>query len=124
MGFIKSRRVRGMSMVEILIAYTVLLVAVLALLGSLPMATRQQQDGITTLQAQYYAEQKMDELMHDNVYITAGTDTVGSEQPMNRVWDVTYLSDDAQIQVVTVTVSWTSNEGGLRNVKLRSWTRT
>ncbi|MDO5296283.1 MAG: hypothetical protein Q4F00_06545 [bacterium] len=117
-----SQRPRGMSVIEILIAYTVLLVAVLALLGSLPMAAQQHSSGVTANQALYYAEQKMDELIRNDTKIsTSGEfqDLPLNDNTMVRTWKGE-IGNDTAVETITVKVTWLT-EHGQREVVLRSY---
>ncbi len=118
-SFLHSRP-RGISIIEILIAYAVLTVAVLALLGCLPLAASQQQNTITDTQAMYFAEQKMDELLLEDVAISevTKTDYPLGDNSMVRTWWGEY-GNNVSLQTVTVQVTWTGAHSG-RNVTLRS----
>ena len=117
-----SPRPRGMSVVEILIAYTILLVAVLALLGSLPMAAHQHSEGVKANQALYYAEQKMDELIRNDTKLSTGSefqDNPLNDATMVRTWKGE-IGTNTAVETITVTVTWLT-EHGQREVVLRSY---
>lgn len=121
-------RPHGMSIIEILIAYTILLVAVLALLGSLPMAARQRGQSILANQALYYAEQKMDELIRNDTSLTTGTefqDNPLNDATMVRTWSGEFAPTlegvaNHSVETITVRVTWITRYGQ-REVLLRSY---
>ncbi len=111
-----------MSIAEILIAYTILLVAVLALLGSLPMAARQRGESITANQALYFAEQKMDELVRNDVKISPAAhfeDNPLHDNTMVRTWRGE-IGSNTSVELITVKVTWMTKHGQ-RDVVLRSY---
>lgn len=121
-------RPKGMSIIEILIAYTILLIAVLALLGSLPMAARQRGQSLMANQALYYAEQKMDELIRNDTRLSTGTefqDNPLNDATMVRTWKGEFAPtldgiSNTSVETITVKVTWITNYGQ-REVVLRSY---
>lgn len=128
------RRSSGFSMVEVLVAFTVLTVAVLALLGGLSAAARQQASSTLTSQALYFAEQKLDELLQKNNKISSvrQSDMPFGGMTGTRQWWGTPVPGNTGVQMVTVEVTWV--EGGrpstvasaptgtrIRNLSLRSY---
>lgn len=117
-----TQRPHGMSIIEILIAYTVLLVAVLALLGSIPLAAQQHENGLAANQALYYAEQKMDELIRNDNKIptlSESQDYPTNDNTIVRTWKGE-IGSDTTLETITVTVTWMTNKGQ-REVVLRSY---
>lgn len=100
---------RGFSLVEILLALAVLSVALLGLLGLLPVAFRQQQSSTMMTQSLYLATQTMDDLLQRNEFLGSvpQTDQPFSEPIGSRSW---WGSPDpggrAGLQLVTVEVTW------------------
>ncbi len=117
-----TQRPHGMSIIEILIAYTVLLVAVLALLGSIPLAAKQHENGLAANQALYYAEQKMDELIRNDTKIPVigeYQDYPVSDNTIVRTWKGE-IGTNTTLETITVKVTWMT-EHGQREVVLRSY---
>lgn len=106
------RRPSGFSMVEVLVAFTILTVAVLALLGGLSAAARQQTSSTMSSQALYFAEQKLDELLQKNNKISTvrQSDFPFGGMTGNRQWWGTPVAGNTGVQLVTVEVTWI--EGG------------
>lgn len=118
-----QRRSHGMSLIEILVAYGILAIAVLALLGGLPAAARQQRSSIKMNQALYLAESKMDEILNSESRITA---TALTDQPMGddsvvREWWGENVTANPDLQLITVQVTWVESSGRSRQVVLRSY---
>ncbi|MBQ7567590.1 hypothetical protein IJT17_02160 [bacterium] len=116
------KRPRGMSIVEIFIAYTILLVAVLALLGSLPMAARQRGESIIANQALYFAEQKMDELVRNDMKLSTASefqDNPLNDDTMVRTWKGE-IGTNSTVETITVKVTWLTRHGQ-REIVLRSY---
>lgn len=115
-------RRRGISLVETLLGFALLAVAVLALMGALPAAAWQQQGSSMSTQALYFAEDKMDELLQLNQKIST---TSESDYPWNdgqgaRQWWGTAVVGNPDVQMITVDVAWLEQRR-LRRVTLRSW---
>lgn len=124
---IRSRRKtnNGLSLIEILVAYGILAVAVLGLLGGLPAAARQQRASIKMNQALYLAEAKMDSILtsESKIATTSLTDQPMGDDSMIREWYGTTMIGNTDLQLITVKVSWLEN-GRTRQVVLRSYLNT
>lgn len=119
---IPKRPLRGMSLLEILIAYGILAIAVLGLLGGLPAAARQQRASIRMNQALYLAESKMDEVLGAGQRISQ---VVQSDQPLSddsmvREWWGKIITTNTDLQLITVQVTWLE-AGRSRQVVVRSY---
>lgn len=123
-----NRRARGLSMVEVLVAFAILAVAVLALLGALPAAARQQRSSVGASQALYYAEEKMDILLKANQKISTAyeTDNPYGNATGSRRWWGTPVAGNSGVQIINVEVTWvdrgqnTDQQPHIRTITLRS----
>lgn len=108
-------------MVEVLLAFTLLAVAVLALLGALPAAARQQESSAMSSQALYFAEEKMDQLLQANQRIssTRQSDYPWGTSQGNRQWWGTGVSGSPDVQMITVEIAWVE-QGRSRRLTLNS----
>lgn len=113
---------RGFSVIEILLALAVLSVAVLALLGILPVAIRQQRSSTMTTQALHLAVQTMDDLLQRNERIST---TPQSDQPFAEPigtrswWGAPDPDGRPGLQLVTVEVVW-AERAAQHRVRLQS----
>lgn len=106
----RRRGSRGISMVEVLVAFLVLAVAILALLGALPAAARHQQLSTMRAQALYFAQQKMDEILQENTRLSTSQQTDYPFPTMGEGyrtwWGEADPGGNANLQMVTVQVTW------------------
>jgi len=109
---------RGMSLVEILIALVVLSLGIMALGGMFPAGTRTQVQTRMQSSANYFAQQKLEELraIHwDDAALNSGRhpagsvcDTLGPYGSWRRFYQVDQLPSPMQdLKRVSVNVSWT-----------------
>lgn len=118
---------RGLSIVEVLLSFTILAVAILALLGIIPAAGRQGAATNIQNQALFIAQHRMDTILRNGAFLP------GSVTPTNPLPDrpqlqmqITYGGEpmpggigQGQMQKVTVQVSWVE-AGRARSVELVS----
>jgi type IV pilus assembly protein PilV len=117
----KPRPDAGFSLIELMIAITVLGVGILSLAGLYPMATQKVTRGDLESRATFLGQAKVEELKRiswDNLVTTAETDTV--ETVFVRDWSVEEDQPVMGMKRVNVTVSWRDNRGP-RNVVLSSF---
>ncbi len=115
----------GFSVVEVLISFMVFTVAVLALIGLLPVASGQSSSSDLQNQALYLAEQKMDEILQGGAFIASSPE--GSpdyplpENPsLQRSWKgEPDPGGDPNLQKITVEVTWLES-GLVRRLRLVS----
>ncbi|MBI3927156.1 MAG: prepilin-type N-terminal cleavage/methylation domain-containing protein [Armatimonadetes bacterium] len=108
----RTRGSRGLSLIEVLIAFAVLTVAVLALMGLLPAAASQSASTDLQNQALLLAEHKMDEILAGGVFI--GSSPLGSpdaplpEVPgLQRTWSGSPdPGGDPNLQLIAVEITW------------------
>ena len=109
---------RGISLVEILIALVVLSVGIMAIAGIFPAGTRTEVQTRMQSSANYFAQEKLEELraIHwTDPALTAGRhpagsvcDTLGATKAWLRFYEVTDLAAPLQdLKRVSVNVSWT-----------------
>ncbi|MCE1245785.1 MAG: prepilin-type N-terminal cleavage/methylation domain-containing protein [Firmicutes bacterium] len=114
---IKYRSIRGLSLIEILIAIGVLSVGVLAVIGMFPSFFKLNANSWTTTQVMLLTQEKMDEILSSNAYIstTPSTDYPGiiprdgSGNPLGyrRWWGESDPGGNTNIQIIKVEVVWT-----------------
>ncbi len=116
-----GRNERGFSLIEMMIAMTVLGVGILSLAGLFPMAMRQVAQSDLESKATFHAQAKLEELKRfswEELTSTAGTDTIDASYARN--WDVQEDVPATGMKQVRVTVTWTDKQGP-RNVSLSSF---
>jgi type II secretory pathway pseudopilin PulG len=116
-------RGRGLTLVETLASFGLLLVAVLAALAVIPAAARGQAASALESQALYSAQEKMDDLLAARAFLGGGE---FSDQPFpqdpsvrRRWWATPDPSGRADLQRIYVEVSW-REQGRARKVLLVS----
>lgn len=129
---IAPRSERGMSLVELLIALVVMTVGVLAIGGLFPAGSRGQLRDRMTSTANYYAQQKLEEMegyAWSDANMTDGrhpagsaTENLGSSGQWHRFYQVTTMATPLDnLKRVDVTVSWTLQ--GTRQVTATTYLR-
>ena len=111
----------GFSLIELMIAVTILGVGVLALAGLYPLATQKVTRGDLESRATFLGQAKIEELKRlqwDNLVATAGIDTV--ETVFVRNWTVTVDDPVPDMKRVDITVGWRETRGP-RTVMLSSF---
>jgi len=107
-----------MSMIEVLIALGILSVGALAAIGMFPAMARLHQSSVDTTSRLYVAQQKMDELLRDNVFISQ---SYVSDQPFPdgyRRWrGIADPYGSSSVQIIEVELAWVDG-GRARNVLL------
>lgn len=103
-----ARRPPGLSLIEVLVSFGVLAVAILGLLGCMPAAARVQKVSTMSSQALYQAEQKLDELLHQNQRLSgvALVDYPYSDASLRRRWWGESVDGHPNLQLVQVEVTW------------------
>lgn len=117
----KPRSDAGFSLIELMIAITVLGVGILSLAGLYPLATSKVSRGDLESRATFLGQAKVEELKRipwDELVTTADRDTV--ETVFVRDWDVEEDQPVVGMKRVNVTVAWNDNRGP-RNVVLSSF---
>ena len=111
----------GFSLIELMVAVTILGVGVLALAGLYPLATQKVVRGDLESRATFLGQAKIEELKRtswDNLVATNGTDTV--ETVFVRNWTVTVDDPVPDMKRVNITVGWRDTRGP-RTVVLSSF---
>ena len=103
----------GMSVLEVLVAFTVLTVAILALMGLLPAAAKQQTSSDNQNRALNLAKEYMDRLLQDPANITDPDIPATAANPFAISWPKTIPNDpnNSGCGVVTVEVTWLESSG-------------
>jgi type IV pilus assembly protein PilV len=111
----------GFSLVELMIAITLLGVGVLSLAGLFPIAMQRVSGGDLESRATFHAQSKIEELKRTswaNLVAAAASDTV--EVAYARDWIIEVDTPVVGMKQVQVTVSW-SDKNGPRTVSLSSF---
>jgi prepilin-type N-terminal cleavage/methylation domain-containing protein len=114
-------QVRGFSLVELMIAITLLGVGLLSLAGLFPVAMQRVSVGDLESRATFHAQAKIEELKAlpwNNLTASAAADTV--ETVFQRGWVVLEDTPANGMKQVQVIVSWADNKGP-RNVTISSY---
>jgi len=112
---------RGFSLVELMIAITLLGVGVLSLAGLFPIAMQRVSGGDIESRATFHAQSKVEELKRVswvNLVNSAASDTV--DTAFVRNWTIQEDTPVIGMKQVQVTVSWTDQDGP-RDVSLSSF---
>jgi type II secretory pathway pseudopilin PulG len=112
-----NKSIRGLSLIEILIAMGVLAVGVLAVIGVFPGFFKLNANSWTTTQVMLLTQEKMDEILSANSYISTTPitdypaiiprDGAGNPQGYRRWWGEADPGGNTNIQLVKVEVVWT-----------------
>jgi len=102
-----------MSVLEVLVAFTVLTVAILALMGLLPAAARQQTSSDNQNRALNLAKEYMDRLLQDPAFIDDPDVPATNSQPFTISWPKTAVPDpnNSGVGVIQVDVTWLESSG-------------
>lgn len=103
-------------------AYGVLAVAVLALLGMVPAAASQHSDTLDSTRALYLAEERMEQLLQLDQRISTipQSDYPLGDLTLNRQWWGSPVPQETDVQMVHVLVTWL-DEGRTRRVQIQSY---
>ncbi len=115
-----SRPERGFSLVEMMVAITVLGVGLLSLAGLFPLAMGKVSKGDMESRATFYAQGKLEELKNlrwNQLVDSVATDAV--DQRFVRTWTIQENVPAVGMKSVQVVVNW-SDENGQRSVTLTS----
>lgn len=115
----RRQQQKGFSIIEVLISFMVLTVAILALLGLMPAASKQGSEQSRQSQALYAAQGRMDKLLADNAFNANGSEALPGLAKNATVQWVTTKGPDNNTQILTVTVTWLES-GRSRRVELTS----
>lgn len=114
------RNAKGFSVVEVLVAASILAVVLLAIGSLFSTAYSNVGYGGRRTVALAMANQKMEEL-RDGIFPPS---TAGSPETINglytRSWTVTVTGAPSQVATTTVTVSWPDAAGGTKQLSLTS----
>lgn len=131
------RRATGYSLLEVMIALSILALGVLGATATQITSTKFTRDSRVRTEAAYLAEQQMEAFQAmdgaavEVIRIDAGypddpanpidpDPTDGSARFFNRSWTITPDTPEAGIYAITVTVSWVDQLGNTLNVTLSS----
>lgn len=100
----RIRDSRGFSIVELLVALTIIAIGVLAVAGLMPLARRSTIQSGDITRAIEYAQQKMEELKNmEYEDVTSGSDSMGI---FRRSWTVDADIPMEDMKRITTKVSW------------------
>ena len=102
-----NRSARGFTLVEVLVAVTILVVSLLAIMTAFPVGYRDIVYGGRVSQAVALAQQKLEELKAGTFPPVNGNATNGAYTITWTVTSVGFGSAVSDLQKVTVTVTWT-----------------
>lgn len=104
-----------MSLIEVLVAVTILVVGILGALIAFPSSYQNVGHGGRVVQATHLAQQKVEQLRNGSFPPAAGQDAAGQ---YTRSWSVNVSgSSPDRLATLTVTVGWTEQTGPM-NVQL------
>jgi Tfp pilus assembly protein PilV len=123
---------RGTTLAELMIALVVLSVGILAVAQLFPAGMRSEVQSRSTSTANYYVQEKMEELSGtawNDAKLTVGRhpagavfDTLGTHATWLRFYQVTAMASPLDnLKQVTVTVNWTNH--GTRSVSSTTYVR-
>jgi len=101
-----SRRTRGFTLVEVLVAAAILVVGLLGILTAFPAAYQDIMYGGRVTQAVALAQQKLEEVKAGGFPPTGGTQTSGTYTITWAVTSVGFGTVTGDLRKVTVTVTW------------------
>lgn len=126
-----SRRERGATLAELMVALVVLSIGILAVAQLFPAGTGSQQQSRMTNTANYYAQEKLEQLrglgwtdaeLSAGRHPASGTESLGTSGAWQRFYEVTAMSAPlGNLKRVDVTVSWTYH--GARSVTTTTYVR-
>ncbi len=102
----------GFSLIEMIVAITILGVGLLALAGLFPLAMKRVSVGDLESRASFHAQAKLEELRRvpwSHLVATAGADTVGTR--FRRDWQVQENVPVSGMKQIRVVVSWGDENG-------------
>ncbi len=115
----RKRITSGLTLVEVLLAFLVLLIAVLALLGLMPQAARQGSTSASHARAVYAATQAMEDALRRNTRGDTGSLAAPEVGPSGNVRWYTTSGTQSNTQRLHVEVTWLESNRPLR-VELES----
>ncbi|MCA9299149.1 MAG: prepilin-type N-terminal cleavage/methylation domain-containing protein [Phycisphaerales bacterium] len=117
-----NRLERGFSLIELMIAITILGVGILSLAGLFPIAMQKVSRGDLESRATFHAQAKIEEIkrMSWNSLTPAVGGTDNMETMFNRTWTVQQDVPVVGMKQVDVVVTWNDNRG-VRTVSLSSF---
>jgi len=116
---LKKRRFKykkGLSLIEVLIALGVLAVGILAIIGIFPSIFRLNANSWNTTEVMLLAQEKMDEILANNQYISTSPqedypsqiprDSQGNPTGYRKWWGEADPGGNTNIQIIKVEVVW------------------
>ena len=126
-----SRRERGTTLAELMIALVILSVGILAVAQLFPAGTGTQVRSRMTNNANYYAQERLEQLrclgwadadLSVGRHPASGTESLGTSGQWQRFYEVTTMAAPlGNLKRVDVTVSW--NHDGTRSVTSTTYVR-
>ncbi len=126
-----SRRERGTTIAELMVALVVLSIGILAVAQLFPAGTGSQLQSRMTNTANYYAQEKLEQLrglgwtdaaLSAGRHPASGTESLGTSGAWQRFYEVTTMAAPlGNLKRVDVTVSW--NYHGTRSVTTTTYVR-
>jgi type IV pilus assembly protein PilV len=124
----RVRRQDGFTLIELMIALTVLVIGLLGVLGIIMVSLKNSSFSRHGTEAAILAEDKLEEL-RTQTGLASGTEasldargTITSDGIYTRAWTVTDVTDPTlgNFQQIEVQVSWNEGETGTRQIVMRT----
>lgn len=117
----RIRSPRGYSLIEVMFAVLIQVVAILAIIGVFPMMAKADKGAWLASVALYHAQEQMDKLLLASTKISTATQTdYPSDLPSGyRQWVGSTDAGNSGVQTITVTVTWVE-EGRVHSLSLDS----
>lgn len=111
---------RGFSVIEVLLSFTILTVAVLGMLGLMPVASRQQSSSDAQNTALYLCQQQMDQLMTSpGSFPTPAANVTVGQQAYTVTNTIAVDATKNNCFVCTVDVSWREQQASKTSPLIR-----
>ena len=132
----RSSRVRGVSLIEVMIALAVLAYGMLGVAAAQISALRSTDQSRERMLAHQLAQQQLEIFQEmstaslDVIDALPGNDPLnpidpdpndGMQMAFNRSWVITPDTPETNVYTILVTVGWTNSTGGARNVQLETF---
>ena len=122
LAFLSKYKIRGVSMLEILLSFGILTFAVLCILGGMPAAAKHHRSSVKMNQALCLAQSKMDDLLASGSKVQLNTlsDHPSGDSSMVREWWGQEVASNPDLQQINVRVTWIEANGATKHIILKS----